>query len=563
MKLAEYSTITNAQAQMPISPKYVMYCRKSSESDERQIQSLPDQMTILQNLAKQQNLQLVGEALQESRTAKIPGRPVFGQLVQMIEDGKINGIILFDASRLSRNTIDTARIIYLMDQGKLLQVVTPTQTYKNYPNDKFMLNMFCSQAKLENDNKSVNVKRALVLKAERGVFPGKARPGYKNNHEKPQGLRDISAHPIYFPLMRKLIEMALTGNYSIEGLAREAKKMGIRGNTTGNPICKSRMYSHLKDPFYTGRFIYNGKLYKGEHPALMTDEEFNLLQDVLDGKSKGKQRKHDVALKGIIKCGECHYCVTAETHTKRYKNGTCQEFSYYRCSKKSKDETKKCNQGYLPIDKLEGQVAEDLSYLELHKRFADWAFEALEEVKQEDHVVTKDSFEALQNALEGVNKRINNLVALKISPNNSDGVLLSDEEFADRKRALVMEKEKISQDLANIDPNTTEWAEIAKDSFDFGLAAKRWFEKGPSLDKQVIFKGVGSNPILLNQKLQFQLQYVFYKYKEGIKRTNEETGRLDPKSSPSEQAKVKNFVKSSIWCRGWESNPHGRKTTGF
>jgi hypothetical protein len=67
----------------------------------------------------------------------------------------------------------------------------------------------CTQAKLENDNKSVNVAEALKLKAERGVFPGKARPGYKNNHDKPQGLRDISAHPVYFPLMRKLFDLAL------------------------------------------------------------------------------------------------------------------------------------------------------------------------------------------------------------------------------------------------------------------------------------------------------------------------------------------------------------------
>lgn len=131
-------------------------------------------------------------------------------------------------------------------------------------------------------------------------------------------------------------------------------------------------------------------------------------------------------------------------------------------------------------------------------------------MKQEDHTVTKDSFKALQNALEGVNKRINNLVALKISPDNTDGTLLSDEEFGDRKRALMMEKEKISNDLSNVNPNNTEWVEIAKESFDFGLAAKRSFEKGPSLDKQVIFKGVGSKPILLDQEVQFQLQYVFF-----------------------------------------------------
>ncbi|HSW97036.1 MAG TPA: recombinase family protein [Candidatus Saccharimonadales bacterium] len=180
-----------------------------------QIQSLPDQITTLMTFISSKGLHVTVEPLQESKSAKIPGRPVFDQLIQMIEDGDVNGIILLNPSRLSRNTVDTGRIIYLMDQGKLQEVVTPYQTFKNNPLDKFMLNLLCTQAKLENDNKSVNVKESLKLKAERGVFPGKARPGYMNNRDKPQGLRDISAHPVYFPLMRKLFDLALTGNYSV------------------------------------------------------------------------------------------------------------------------------------------------------------------------------------------------------------------------------------------------------------------------------------------------------------------------------------------------------------
>ena len=197
------------------------------------------------------------------------GRPVFDQLIQKIEDGEANCIVLLNPSRLSRNTVDTGRIIYLMDQGKLQEVVTPYQTFINNPYDKFMLNLLCTQAKLENDNKSVNVRESLQLKAERGVFPGKARPGYKNNHEKPQGLRDISADPVTFPLMRKLFDLALTGNYSIEKLIKEAGELGIRSSKSGKPICKSWMHRLLRDPFYTGKFMYCGKLYEGNHPAIV------------------------------------------------------------------------------------------------------------------------------------------------------------------------------------------------------------------------------------------------------------------------------------------------------
>lgn len=554
MRLSQHNSILNQQDQTPVISRYAVYCRKSSESDERQIQSLPDQIHTLMSFVMSKGIQLTGKPLQESRSAKVPGRPIFDQLVQMIENGNANGIILLNPSRLSRNTVDTGRIIYLMDQGKLHEVVTPYQTFKNNPYDKFMLNLLCTQAKLENDNKSVNVRESLQLKAERGVFPGKARPGYKNNHDKPQGLRDISADPVYFPLMRKLFDLALTGNYSIERLIDEAENLGIRSSKSGKPICKSWMHRLLRDPFYTGKFIYCGRLYQGNHPALLSDEEFNLLQDIVEGRSKGKSQKHDSALNGMIVCGECGYCITVETHTKHYKNGNSQVFAYYRCTKKNKKN--KCSQPYLATGKLEGQYKEDLTHFELMPEFAEWALEALEEVKKKDDSVNKNSHEALQKTLENVNKRINNLVSLKISPDNSDGSLLSDEEFGDRKRALLMEKEKVMKKLSQTDPENTEWAELARESFEFGLLAAERFENGGSDDKKVIFRTIGSNPTLKEKKLRFKAKYPFFYYKEGIKKTNEKIGTLAPENVVSDQSNLENYLKSSVWCREEDLNLH-------
>lgn len=551
MKLTEFKTQTVNQSAVVM--RYLMYCRKSSESDERQIQSLPDQITNLKSLVDQKGIDLVGEPLQEQRTAKIPGRQVFGKLVQLIEDGEVNGIILLNPSRLSRNTVDTGRIIYLMDQGKLLEVLTPYQSFRNNPNDKFMLNLLCTQAKLENDNKSVNIKEALKLKAERGVFPGKARPGYKNNREKPQGLRDISPHSVYFPLMRKLFDLALTGNYSVESLVREANKLGIRSSKSGKPIVKSWMHRLLRDPFYTGRFIYGGKMYQGQHPAMLTDAEFNLLQDILDGRSKGKAHKHDFALNGIMKCGECQYTITAQEHTKKYKNGTEQTFGYYSCTKKGRNG---CQQPYVSTKKLEGQFSGDLGdYIIEDPEFIDWAYEALNESSGKANEISKNSSEAVQKALDGVNRRIDNLIALKISPEN-DGSLLSDGEFADRKRELMVEKDTLTRQLSKA-ANQDDWSEVAREAFDFARLAQDRFENGNSEDKKVIFKAIGLNPILLYQKLDYQPRFVFMKIKEGVKKTNDQNNPLVPKNSPSDRQNLKSYLKSSVWCRGEDLNLHG------
>ncbi len=151
--------------------RYVIYCRKSSESDERQIQSLGDQISTLIPFVEQRRLNVVAEPLQESKSAKMPGRPLFNEMVSMIEKGTANGLILLNPTRLSRNTVDTGQIIFLMDLGKLDEVVTPTQVFKNNPYDKFMLNLLCTQAKLENDNKSVSVRDSMRIKHSTGLRP--------------------------------------------------------------------------------------------------------------------------------------------------------------------------------------------------------------------------------------------------------------------------------------------------------------------------------------------------------------------------------------------------------
>ncbi len=197
-----------------------------------------------------------------------------------------------------------------------------------------------------------------------------------------------------------------------------------------------------------------------------------------------------------------------------------------------------------------------MTELKLKKRFQDWAFEALEEEIDKDISVNKDSFEALQGALDGVNRRMDNLIALKISSENSDGTLLSNEEFADRKRGLMTEKEDISQKITKLDPNNSEWGQLAKDSFKLGQIAAKKFENGFQIDKKIIFKTIGSNQILLDQNLMFQLRRLYFYYKEGAQGTREKVNSLGPKISSSQRANLKEKIKNPLWCPGEELNLH-------
>lgn len=190
---------------------YVEYARKSSEQEDKQAASIGSQKKELGVIAKSAVLHL-HLILEESHSAKRPGRPIFDEMIQLIEDGKVNGILTWHISRLSRNAVDTGILIDLMDRGKLLEIKTPSQAFGNLPNDKFLLTLFSGQAKLENDNKGIDVQRGLRAAAERGCYPTHAPVGYMNDKTGQRGFKQMFPDPDRFALVRKMFDLMLEGN---------------------------------------------------------------------------------------------------------------------------------------------------------------------------------------------------------------------------------------------------------------------------------------------------------------------------------------------------------------
>ena len=120
--------------------KYFIYCRKSSEDEERQILSIEAQLQELRDYAKQNSLFVMKE-FSESKTAKEPGRPIFNQMLSEIEKGNASGILAWNPDRLARNSIDGGKIIYLVDTQKITSLKFPTFWFEPTPQGKFMLSV--------------------------------------------------------------------------------------------------------------------------------------------------------------------------------------------------------------------------------------------------------------------------------------------------------------------------------------------------------------------------------------------------------------------------------------
>ena len=160
--------------------KFFLYARKSTDVEDKQIRSIEDQIAELRAFAKQENLNII-DVLIEKQSAKIPGRPIFGEMLERVESGEADGILAWHADRLARNSVDGGRIIYLLDTEKLASLKFPTLWFENTPQGKFMLNIVFGQSKYYVDSLSENTKRGLRQKVKRGEYSGPAPIGYIND----------------------------------------------------------------------------------------------------------------------------------------------------------------------------------------------------------------------------------------------------------------------------------------------------------------------------------------------------------------------------------------------
>jgi site-specific DNA recombinase len=155
--------------------RYFIYCRKSSEAEDRQVASIESQLTTLnQTFGGRSDIQVVG-IYEEAFSAKAPGRATFGEMLARIEKGAAHGIIAWAPDRLARNSIDGGRLIYMIDCGVIKDLKFATYTFENNSQGKFMLQIMFGQSKYYSDALSDNVKRGNRTKIENGWRPIKLR----------------------------------------------------------------------------------------------------------------------------------------------------------------------------------------------------------------------------------------------------------------------------------------------------------------------------------------------------------------------------------------------------
>jgi site-specific DNA recombinase len=292
------------------------------------------------------------EIRRESHSAKESGqRPVYKEILEDIRRGRFNGILTWAPDRLSRNAGDLGSIVDLMDQKLLMEIRTYGQHFKNSPNEKFLLMILCSQAKLENDNKSVNVKRGLRTRVEMGLWPAPAPTGYlkeKRMDRKCETLVDPDRAPTVKKMFEKVANEHWTGRKVYNWLKFD---LNFRTAYGKKHLSLGNIYKILDNPFYYGIFEYpkkSGNWYTGKHEPLITKELFELVQEQIKNNVLRVENK-EFAFTKMMTCGLCESGITADEKFKKQKNGNVHRYVYYRCTR-ARDP--KCKCGYIEEKEL-------------------------------------------------------------------------------------------------------------------------------------------------------------------------------------------------------------------
>ena len=468
---------------------------------------------------------------------------------------------MWHPNRLSRNAIDAARLIQLMDEGKLVEITTPSQTFRNTPQDKFFFQLMTSQAKMENDAKGIDVKRGLRKKNQMGHPGGVAKPGFINDYGK-KGERKPLVDPERYGLVKQHLEMFLTGKHSVRALLKYSNEvMGFktiqRKKEGGARLQLSQLYRMLKDPYYAG-FFYgkdeNDQIVRyevsQEIPRMITEEQYWQIQTLLGRKGIPcpSTNRYTFPYTGKTRCGTCGCSVVAENKhqlicpTCRYKfayknredcpkchnkisemNGaTYLHYIYYHCSKK-RDAS--CPERSVHQTTIDTSIADFIeNNLTVSESLSAWCIERLDELAKNDKQSEYERKATWVQQKTDKEREYDQLVQMRMK-----GLIDDDTEFLRLKATLKADIQRIEAVLGDMGGANLTSLEKAKEIFVMMVGLSKAFKGGTFDDKQEVLSVLGSNLTLKDRKLSITTKKLFSEIAKGLL----EARQINPTFEPS------------------------------
>lgn len=465
----------------------ILYCRKSSESEEKQVQSIESQIAALKEIAQRQGFK-IDKIFTEEMSAKKPGRPVFAQMTEFLNKHKGSTLLVWKLDRLARNPIDNGQISWLLQNEIIKEIKTPFGNY--YPSDNVLLAAVeFGMANQYIRDLSNNVKRGNKTKLEKGGLPGCAPLGYLNDKAN----KTVYPDPERSHYVKKAFELYATGAYGLKDVTEELYQQGFRSRG-GCKVHHNQIQRILLNPFYCGVIKRLGKLYQGVHEPIISQTLFDQAYQTLKGRSHSAKQKHLFPLRGYLFCNECGCLVTAEKQ---------KGFTYYHCTNGKGVCTQKKN--FVRAENLNEEVAQIFGKISVDLEFIEMMYQASKEKHAQTNQAQNTSIDALRQNLEKLALRRSRLQDMYLDEKIT-------EEAYNTKNLAIANEEAITNNQINKLENISgiqgyATFEQTKNAFLQAHFAKAEYESGDDNKKLELAKILLSNGKLKDRKLQsYQLK---------------------------------------------------------
>ena len=546
-----------------------MYCRKSSDAEDRQVQSIPDQIRELRELAAENGIEIV-EIFQESKSAKAPGRPVFTEMINRINKGEAKGLIVWKINRLARNPIDGGTISWMLQQGVIKHIQTYGRSY--YPDDNvLMMSVELGMANQYVRDLSVDTKRGIRAREEGGLPNGVAPVGFLNDLSAEAGNRGWLVDKDRFPLIKQMLELYLTGKYSVRTLTCVAnEEMGLRTPIRKRQGGKKFVISYtcdtiLKSTVYAGFFFSKTGERHELHPDLprmITEEQYWQIQKILGNKGRPRPSKINFSYTGRMTCGSCGGAVTAEhkhqlicserecrkkfaypnkTHCpgcgiaiKKMENPTYLHYTYYHCTKKKKPD---CSEGSIRESDIDDYLASYFKEkMKISQSLSEWCVKNLDALEANDK---QSEFERKESLMKTVAKKENEYKELVLMKAKG---MLSDDDFISVKGPLRGEIEALKRELMGFGNVDQSRLKNAYKAFEMAPGLDEIFKNGSIDEKKDALSEIGSNLILKDKKLSITNKKIYEAIMSGLLTAKMKNKKFEPENSEANKDKTEVFA---------------------
>ncbi len=272
-------------------------------------------------------------------------RPALKRLIQDIEQGLIDIVVVYKVDRLSRSLADFAMLITLFDTHTISFVSVTQQFNTTTSMGRLTLNILLSFAQFEREVIGERVRDKFAASKRKGLWMGGVVPlGYdvkdRQLHINPDEAANVHTLFALFLKTQSPTQMVKPlADMNIKSKQRITKK----GKTVGGVALDiGGIYKILNNPVYIGKTTYKNELYEGRHEAIITQDMWEATQTLLQARAPKTttqtKREQRALLSGLLKCSGCLSAMTPVHTTKcqgkkryryyaatGYKQGRCKE----------------------------------------------------------------------------------------------------------------------------------------------------------------------------------------------------------------------------------------------